>query len=49
MDGLLGEKTRTLSQKFDGYSPETRKCLETLMSLYGEEAVQLAISAIEHL
>jgi hypothetical protein len=49
MDGLFGEKTSTDLQKFEEYSPETRKCLETLMSVYGADALQLAIDAIEHL
>ncbi len=49
MDGLLGEKTSTEPQKFEGYSPETRKCLEALMRVYGADALQLAIDAIKHL
>ena len=49
MDGLFGEKTGTEIQKFEGYSPETRRCLETLLSVYGMDALQLAIDAINHL
>jgi integrase len=49
MDSLFGEKMSTEPQKFEGYNLETRKCLETLLSIYGADALQLAIDAIEHL
>jgi integrase len=49
MDSLFGEKTSGEPQNFEGYSPETGKCLETLLSVYGADALQLAIDAIEHL
>jgi hypothetical protein len=49
MDGLFGEQRSTLPQKLEEYSPETRKCLEILLSVYGANALQLAIDAIEHL
>ena len=48
MDGLFGGKTSAEQERFEGYSPETRRCLETLLSVYGKAAVQLAIDAIKH-
>jgi integrase len=49
MDSLFGEKTSAEQERFEGYSLETRKCLETLLSVYGADALQLAIDAIKHL
>lgn len=49
MDGLFGEKTSTEQERLEAYGPETRKCLEVLLSVYGVDALQLAIDAIKHL
>ncbi len=43
------KKRNHIRQQWQGYSSDSRDCLEKLLRLYGEEAAQLALNAIHHL